>query len=1036
MRAVGIVLSHLAARGFVAILGLVAALGLALGCDDRRDRTGESQLRRLIEPRLSGDFEHVECRPPPGTSGCPQGADLPLEQVLTWARDAAGESGGEAERRGAVAPLIGASDFDSLDRSVRYLERAVARHPASAATWNDYGAVLWARYHAGGNSLDAFQALEALGRATDLEADSAQMQAQIQFNRALVGKRLGLRAMAREAWRRAQDLETDPDWLREIEQRREALELQPTAESRWQSWLQASTSDDEPRLPRLPPRAVRDFPWRTQQRLVEEVLPRLASRQVGPDATELDALRAVAEALADRGDPLFRDVLAAWPSTGDSTLYRAIEDLGRGLRELESLELEAGEPAVGAARDALAAADHPLRWNAELGAVIALSYRDSPAALRRTGELLDGVPRYPSIRGRLHWLRGILEAREGEMARSARSYEAAAYELRPVYGEHPAAYVESLVGESAAYDGRAATAFEVFSKALPRLERHGDRRRLHSILTATGTALRTSGLHHAARFVYGEALDNARRWGDDYGLASSLRRWLIANRTTGRLDGLEGTLIEARDATLAIADPAIRELTLGDLAVEESRLHLELSAVAVGDRQRLGAALATFEASGSGFDVANARLAASRLEAELGDWHQALQTLDAARSGFQASEPRPLDRPGPLGSGLARSLELQRARALIHVGRPREALAAFERSRQAPSSSNPSSNDVVARALQLASQLDVHLLLLQEGRPALRYLVTASGLQADELSISSDDVQFQTSGFAALDAEAKAQRLELLGRWLLPDTWTPPKHLLVVADPDFDGIPFSALVHPGTGRQLVETTSTAHTASLHALLDRDEATRPPPRDGDHLLVAAPDAVSPSLPGARAEADVVAQYLHVVQPLVHPNAEALDDALRHARFFHFAGHSESRPLDPYRRELRVAPGQSFGMDRLLDIDLSRLQLVFLSSCDSASMVAFEQPGPGFADFFLQAGTRQVVGTLWPVEDGASLPLIREFYRQLSVGTPPLDALRAAQRVMREGDGSYAVSPDWMAYRVAGSAVEAQGGSYTLWSPRMH
>lgn len=78
-------------------------------------------------------------------------------------------------------------------------------------------------------------------------------------------------------------------------------------------------------------------------------------------------------------------------------------------------------------------------------------------------------------------------------------------------------------------------------------------------------------------------------------------------------------------------------------------------------------------------------------------------------------------------------------------------------------------------------------------------------------------------------------------------------------------------------------------------------------------------------------------------------------------------------------------------------LRRLQLAVLSACETGlGDVASGEGVFGLHRAFHQAGARNVVGTLWRVDDQATAALMRVFYHQLwQEGQPPLAALRMAQ-----------------------------------------
>ena len=94
----------------------------------------------------------------------------------------------------------------------------------------------------------------------------------------------------------------------------------------------------------------------------------------------------------------------------------------------------------------------------------------------------------------------------------------------------------------------------------------------------------------------------------------------------------------------------------------------------------------------------------------------------------------------------------------------------------------------------------------------------------------------------------------------------------------------------------------------------------------------------------------------------------------------------------------------GFLKIHDIASLRLgsQLVVLSSCDSG---AGDRLGgesvSGLAHAFLQAGARQVVSTLWSVDDETSKQLMVDFYREMyGRGADPAEALRRSQLKMMQ------------------------------------
>lgn len=85
------------------------------------------------------------------------------------------------------------------------------------------------------------------------------------------------------------------------------------------------------------------------------------------------------------------------------------------------------------------------------------------------------------------------------------------------------------------------------------------------------------------------------------------------------------------------------------------------------------------------------------------------------------------------------------------------------------------------------------------------------------------------------------------------------------------------------------------------------------------------------------------------------------------------------------------------EQLIDRDLSGLELAVLSACETGlGDIAGGEGVFGLQRAFHVAGARNVVASLWKVNDDATAALMGEFYRQLwDLKQPPIEALRQAQ-----------------------------------------
>jgi CHAT domain-containing protein len=111
-----------------------------------------------------------------------------------------------------------------------------------------------------------------------------------------------------------------------------------------------------------------------------------------------------------------------------------------------------------------------------------------------------------------------------------------------------------------------------------------------------------------------------------------------------------------------------------------------------------------------------------------------------------------------------------------------------------------------------------------------------------------------------------------------------------------------------------------------------------------------------------------------------------------------------------------------------LDLSRCELVVLSTCASGvPYVAQHRVGPSMADAFLDAGAREVLRTMRPLEDTEARPFVTAFLRAWR--TNGHDAVAAAHVARLEslpagpyGDDPYA----WSAWSVAVNLLPSERG----------
>jgi CHAT domain-containing protein len=257
---------------------------------------------------------------------------------------------------------------------------------------------------------------------------------------------------------------------------------------------------------------------------------------------------------------------------------------------------------------------------------------------------------------------------------------------------------------------------------------------------------------------------------------------------------------------------------------------------------------------------------------------------------------------------------------------------------------------------------------------------------------------------------------------------TGVRDLIIVPHGALAYLPFAALIDSATGRYLVQDfglLTLPSAASLAALRTRGAR----PAYAARPAVFAPDPAG--LPGTGVEASVVGGAL--TGAIVHLGRAASEPAAREAlasgAIVHLAAHGELNARNPMFSWLATAPGGPgdpaadgrLEVHEILGLTV-RSPLVFLSACETglgtAGSTGFAQ-GEDFATLaraFLYAGARNVVATLWRVDDQGAATFAAEYYRRLAA-EGPVGALVGAQRTML-ADPRFGGPYYWAGYTLAG------------------
>jgi CHAT domain-containing protein/tetratricopeptide (TPR) repeat protein len=252
------------------------------------------------------------------------------------------------------------------------------------------------------------------------------------------------------------------------------------------------------------------------------------------------------------------------------------------------------------------------------------------------------------------------------------------------------------------------------------------------------------------------------------------------------------------------------------------------------------------------------------------------------------------------------------------------------------------------------------------------------------------------------DVEEYDRRLLALSDLLMPKGLAggDVTSLDVVADGDLARVPFAGLRSPNDpSRRLIET----HVVTTIASLFQTPAPASAARSWD-LVTVADSASSTSPASADVEIRTVAATISAAQPRVlslqgaTADAGALEKVLRDGvGILHFATHGVADPQQPLASRLSLHGQNGYLTAGQIQEWRGDAGLVFLSACDSAvGLARFGDSMPGLQRAFLRAGARDVIATLWTIEDRLAAQFARDFYRLLVTGMPPAEALARTQR----------------------------------------
>lgn len=383
---------------------------------------------------------------------------------------------------------------------------------------------------------------------------------------------------------------------------------------------------------------------------------------------------------------------------------------------------------------------------------------------------------------------------------------------------------------------------------------------------------------------------------------------------------------------------------------------------------------------------------------------ESLAREKSLRLAIEEAERALGENPAQAGAGLRKRLEACRAEYadfLLELRARNPQLAAFIRV-----------DPVGLEEVQALIEGDTRLLVYHvTDSETVAWVIGPDSIRAARTPVGRGELASQVESLRRrIQSQDDVNReIDLLSRTLLAPVagdLAGARRVGIIPHRELHALPFSAL-RPVPGGEPLIATRGVFGAPGCSVLRHTFARRGTFGPGGRLLaVGDPDTAGalPALPFAQREAERLAvQY---PQATVLTGGEATETWLSRNigdySIVHIASHGEFDPANPLYSAIRLAPdavndglltsGEVFGLAQ-------RADLVALSACQSGlGRLSNGDDIIGLNRAFVFAGTRQVLSTLWRVDDVSTAVLMKHFYRNMG-GMDRAEALRQAQLAVR-------------------------------------
>jgi CHAT domain-containing protein len=255
--------------------------------------------------------------------------------------------------------------------------------------------------------------------------------------------------------------------------------------------------------------------------------------------------------------------------------------------------------------------------------------------------------------------------------------------------------------------------------------------------------------------------------------------------------------------------------------------------------------------------------------------------------------------------------------------------------------------------------------------------------------------------------------------------------VFLIPDGILHALNFETLLEPAAeGFQYWIDDVTVTTSSSIGILSRLNAAAADTATRDLLLIGNPMSAGSefqALPNASAEIVRVGQHFSPEGQSVLTQARAIPAAYEASapgqfRYIHFVAHGTASLLSPLDSAVVLSPAPNHLENfKLYARDIVQhplhARLVTISACYGSGLRTYAGEGlVGLAWAFLRAGSHNVIGALWEVDDASTPMLMDRLYGEIQAGKTPDAALRAAKLSLIHSSNVYRKPFYWGAFQL--------------------